>query len=85
MIKRTLYFGNPSYLSLKNDQLVLKLPEVENNNTVPEGFKQAQERTFPIEDLGVVILDHKQITITQALISALLLSSWRKTDMLGSG
>lgn len=72
MIKRTLYFGNPSYLSLKNDQLVLKLPEVENNATVPEGFKQAHERTFPIEDLGVVILDHKQITITQALISALL-------------
>ncbi len=72
MIKRTLYFGNPSYLSLKNDQLVLKLPEVENNDTVPEGFKQAHERTFPIEDLGVVILDHKQITITQALISALL-------------
>lgn len=30
MIKRTLYFGNPSYLSLKNDQLMLKLPEVEN-------------------------------------------------------
>ncbi len=72
MIKRTLYFGNPSYLSLKNDQLELKLPEVENNATVPERFKQAQERTFPIEDLGVVILDHKQITITQALISALL-------------
>lgn len=72
MIKRTLYFGNPSYLSLKNDQLVLKLPEVENNDTVPESFKRAQERTFPIEDLGVVILDHKQITITQALLSALL-------------
>ena len=72
MIKRTLYFGNPSYLSLKNDQLVLKLPEVENNNTVPEGFKQAQERTFPIEDVGVVVLDHKQITITQALLEKLL-------------
>lgn len=72
MIKRTLYFGNPSYLSLKNDQLVLKLPEVENNDTVPEGFKQAQERTFPIEDVGVVVLDHKQITITQALLEKLL-------------
>lgn len=26
MIKRTLYFGNPSYLSLTNAQLVLRLP-----------------------------------------------------------
>ena len=29
MIKRTLYFGNPAYLSLKNAQLVVKLPEIE--------------------------------------------------------
>lgn len=26
MIKKTLYFGNPIYLSLKNAQLVIKLP-----------------------------------------------------------
>ena len=35
MIKRTLYFGNPSYLSLRNAQLVLRLPEVSNNDTLP--------------------------------------------------
>ncbi len=29
MIERTLYFENPSYLSLTNAQLVLRLPEVE--------------------------------------------------------
>ncbi len=29
MIKRTLYFGNPAYLSLKNEQLVIQLQEVE--------------------------------------------------------
>ena len=28
MIKKTLYFGNPAYLSLRNNQLVIKLPEV---------------------------------------------------------
>lgn len=27
MIKRTLYFGNPAYLSLKLGQLVIRLPE----------------------------------------------------------
>ncbi len=31
MIKKTLYFGNPAYLSLSNRQLVIKLPEVEKN------------------------------------------------------
>lgn len=72
MIKRTLYFGNPSYLSLKNDQLVLKLPEVEKNATLPDAFKQSNIRTIPIEDIGVVVLDHKQITITQALLAKLL-------------
>jgi CRISPR-associated protein Cas1 len=29
MIKKTLCFSNPAYLSLKNGQLVIKLPEVE--------------------------------------------------------
>ncbi len=29
MIKKTLYFGNPAYLSLRNGQLVIRLPEVE--------------------------------------------------------
>ena len=72
MIKRTLYFGNPSYLSLKNGQLVLKLPEVEKNDTLPEAFKQNNVKTFPIEDISYVILDHKQITITQGLLEELL-------------
>ena len=72
MIKRTLYFGNPSYLSLQNDQLVLKYPEVEKNDTLPDTFKQQNATTIPIEDVGVVILDHKQITITQALLEKLL-------------
>jgi CRISPR-associated protein Cas1 len=72
MIKRTLYFGNPSYLSLTNGQLVLRLPEVEKNDTLPEHFKKEAFKSIPIEDIGIVVLDHKQITITQALIEALL-------------
>jgi CRISPR-associated protein Cas1 len=72
MIKRTLYFGNPAYLSLKNSQLVVKLPEVEKNDTLPESFKAESTRTIPIEDIGVVVLDNRQITITQAVLTALL-------------
>ena len=72
MIKRTLYFGNPSYLSLKNAQLVIKLPEVEKNDTLPESFKAEHVRTVPIEDIGVIVLDNKQITVTQGVFEALL-------------
>lgn len=72
MIKKTLYFGNPSYLSLSNKQMVIKLPEVEKSKNISEVIKKESVRTIPIEDIGVVILDHKQITITQALIAALL-------------
>ena len=72
MIKRTLYFGNPSYLSLKQNQLVLRLPEVEKNDILPESFRKEAHATIPIEDIGVVVLDHQQITITQGLLEALL-------------
>lgn len=72
MIKKTLYFENPAYLSMKNNQLVIKLPEVVSNDTLPESFKQAAVKTIPIEDIGIVILDNKQITVTHGLLEALL-------------
>lgn len=72
MIKKTLYFGNPAYLSLCNSQLVIQLPEVEKNNTVTEEFKIVNERTIPIEDIGVVVLDNKRIPITTGVMEALL-------------
>ncbi len=61
-MKRTLYFGNPCYLKTKNDQLVIQLLEKE----------ELQEKSFPIEDLGLIVLDHPQITIGHALLSKLL-------------
>lgn len=72
MIKKTLYFGNPGYLSLRNKQLVVKLPEVEINDSIPEELKNQSQKTIPIEDIGVVILDNNRITITQGLIESLL-------------
>lgn len=71
MIKKTLYFGNPAYLSLKDKQLVVKLPNVEHSN-LHDNQKKEAIRTIPIEDIGVLILDNKQITITQGLIASLL-------------
>lgn len=72
MIKKTLYFGNPVYLSLSMAQMVIKLPEVEKSDGLTDTFKEQSRITRPIEDIGMVVLDHKQITITQGLLEALL-------------
>ncbi|WP_311563953.1 type II CRISPR-associated endonuclease Cas1 [Prevotella denticola] len=74
MIKKTLYFGNPAYLSLRNGQLVIRLPEVEKAE-LPDIVKQETVRTIPIEDIGVVVLDNKQITITQGALAELVANS----------
>lgn len=60
MIKRSLVFTNPAYLYTKHDQLKVKLSESE------------EERSIPIEDIGLVLLENRQITITTALVSKLL-------------
>ena len=65
MIKKTLYFGNPAYLSLRLEQLVIKTQKQEDNG-------ESLTRTIPIEDVGVVVLDHRQITITQGVMEKLL-------------
>jgi len=63
MIKRTLHFGNPAYLKRKDNQIVVYYPENTSN---------APDRTVPIEDVGMLILEHQQINISHALISSLL-------------
>lgn len=65
MVKRTLYFGNSAYLSTKNEQLVISIPNA-------QGMDALAGNTVPIEDIGVVVLDHQQLTITQVLIAKLL-------------
>lgn len=72
MIKRTLYFGNPAYISVKLSQLEIRLPEVEKSKSLPESFKSVAIKSIPIEDIGVVVLDNKQITITHGALGALL-------------
>jgi len=60
MIKRTLYFGNPAYLKTSNEQLVIEMHDT------------GETKSAPIEDIGLLILDHQQITITQGLMAKLL-------------
>jgi CRISPR-associated protein Cas1 len=60
LIKRTLFFGNPAYLSTKNEQIVISYPD-----------KEQETKTVAIEDIGVIILENQQITITNGLLEKL--------------
>jgi CRISPR-associated protein Cas1 len=61
MVKRTLHFSNPAHLSFQNAQLLIELKD-----------EQRTSRTIPIEDIGVVILEHPQITLSMKVLDALI-------------
>ncbi|MDY4654532.1 MAG: type II CRISPR-associated endonuclease Cas1 [Prevotella sp.] len=60
MLKRTLVFSSPVNLSLRNQQLLLAYKDDPENIT-----------TIPIEDIGVVVVEHQQVSITVPLLNAL--------------
>ena len=60
MLKRTLLFTSPVYLSLKNEQLVVCFKDTPDD-----------KRTIPIEDIGFVLIDNPMISITMPLVNAL--------------
>ena len=53
-------------------QMLIRFPEIINQEGIPQKLKDEAQVTIPVEDIGVVVLDHKQITITQGLMAALL-------------
>jgi CRISPR-associated protein Cas1 len=61
MTKRTLYFGNPAYLKTSNGQLVIDFPG-----------ETGKQEYIPIEDIGLIVLDHGQITVTQGALARCL-------------
>lgn len=66
MIKRTLYFGNPAWLSVDHGQLVIRDPALK-----AAGGSDVKARV-PMEDIGLVVLDHQQITVTHTVLNTLL-------------
>lgn len=60
MIKQTLMFTLPAYLSLKDNQIVIQL----------KGSEQTVTR--PIEDIGVVVVENAQVTLSIPLLNALV-------------
>lgn len=64
MIKKTLVFSKRAYLSLKLKQLVIKR---ENELSGEE-----EVITRPIEDIGIVMIESGQVTLTSSLVSELI-------------
>ena len=60
MVKRTIYIGNPAYLKLHQNQLVVQEPETKE-----------VKGSIPVEDISLLMLDHFQITISTQLITQL--------------
>lgn len=61
MLKRTLVFSNPMNLSLRNQQIVIAYKDSPDEKV-----------TVPIEDVGVVLLEHQHTNITLPLLNALV-------------
>jgi CRISPR-associated protein Cas1 len=61
MIKRTLYFGNPAYLRLKDKQLSIE--------SMVDG--ETKTATVPVEDIGMMVIDNPQVTLTSGLLQLL--------------
>jgi CRISPR-associated protein Cas1 len=66
MLKRTLYFGNPAHLYMRRQQLCISLNKHEETDDLDKVI------TRPIEDIGMVVLEHKQITLTHALLNTFM-------------
>lgn len=65
MIKRTLCIETPCHLKCRNDQLVVSYSHI-------KGLEDRAERTVPIEDIGMLVLEHQQITLTHFLLDKLI-------------
>lgn len=64
MIKKVLCFSNRAHLSFRQRQLII--------NTVDQKTNEPCEYSRPIEDIGVVVIESEQVTLSSYLISALL-------------
>lgn len=64
MIKKTLCFSNRAYLCCRNRQLIIKVDDPATGKPI--------EHSRPIEDIGVIVIESEQVTLSSYLISALL-------------
>lgn len=64
-MKKTLCFGSPAYLRAGLRQLEIETP------ATPDG-QPARKAVVPFEDIGVVVIEHPQITVSHVALASLL-------------
>lgn len=57
MIKRTLLFTRPAHLNTRYSQLLIHFKDTD------------EERSVPIEDIGMAVFEHPQLTYTQSVLT----------------
>lgn len=62
MIKRTIAITTPCHLSLRQEQMLVR----------SKLFEDETGKTVPIEDMGLMLMEHPQITVTQGLLAKLM-------------
>ncbi|MBS1641623.1 MAG: type II CRISPR-associated endonuclease Cas1 [Bacteroidetes bacterium] len=65
MIKRTLCIETPCHLKCSNQQLIVSYAHV-------KGLEDRADKTVPIEDIGMLVLEHQQITLSHYLLDKLV-------------
>jgi CRISP-associated protein Cas1 len=65
MIKRTICIETPCLLKYSNGQMLVCYSHI-------KGLEDKPDRTVPVEDLGMLVLEHQQISITHYLLDKLV-------------
>lgn len=60
MLKRTIFFSNPCRLMVKNRQLLAEMTETK------------EQKSVPVEDIGFIVLEHQQISVSLPLMDELV-------------
>ncbi len=64
MIKRTICIENACFLKFRNEQMVVSYNHI-------QGMEEVPDKTVPIEDIGMLVLEHQQISLTHYLLDKL--------------
>lgn len=65
MIKRTIFITRACRLNTANEQLVIKYSHL-------KGYEDEPDKTVPIEDIAMVLLENEQISLTQPVLNKLI-------------
>jgi len=65
MIKRTIFITRPCRLNTSNEQLIIKYNHL-------KGYEDEADKSIPIEDIAIVMLENQQISLTHPVLNKLI-------------